>query len=121
MTQPLTHSDMRRLWRDGERQPDMAAFQRRIKETRAARKMTLDEVAEASGFTKSHVWELERGKSRNPTVRAVWSLAHALGVSPAYLLGLDDATSDLDPLAHQVATLISAEIARRERIGERQG
>lgn len=96
-----------------DRSPDMEAFQRRIKETRAARKMSLDEVAAASGFTKSHVWELERGKSRNPTVRAVWSLASALGVTPAYLLGLDDGRADLDPLAHQIATIINVELVRR--------
>lgn len=63
-------------------EPDMASFQRRITDTRAARKMTLQDVADASGFTKSHVWELERGSSRNPTVRTVWSLASALGVRP---------------------------------------
>lgn len=69
--------------------PDMAQFQERIRSTRKARNMSLQDVADASGFTKSHVWELERGRSRNPTVRAVWSLANALGVSPAWLLGLD--------------------------------
>lgn len=95
--------------------PDMEAFQRRIAETREARRMSLQEVADASGFTKSHVWELESGRSRNPTVRAVWSLASALGVSPAYLLGLDDRKSMLDPLAHQVAVIINTELTRRLR------
>lgn len=96
-------------------QPDMDAFQKRIADTRAARRMSLQEVAEASGFTKSHVWELEQGRSRNPTVRAVWSLASALGVSPAWLLGLDTDSSELDPLAHQIAVLINHELIKRER------
>ena len=98
---------------EGRAAPDMKVFQRRMTETRKARRMTLQEVADASGFTKSHVWELERGSSRNPTVRAVWSLAHALGVTPSWLLGLDDKTSQLDPLAHQIAVIINMELARR--------
>lgn len=93
----------------------MEEFAERVAEVRAARKMSLQELADASGFTKSHVWELEQGRSRNPTVRAVWSLADALGVSPAWLLGLDHNASMLDPLAHQIAVLINAEISRRKQ------
>lgn len=52
-------------------------------EIAAARKrarMSLQDVADASGFTKSHVWELEQGRSRNPTVGMVAGLSKALGV-----------------------------------------
>lgn len=91
----------------------MALFAARIVETRKLRRMSLDDVAVASGFTKSHVWELEKGRSRNPTVRAVWSLARALCVSPAWLLGMDHEVMHLDPLVHQVAALINVELARR--------
>jgi transcriptional regulator with XRE-family HTH domain len=92
--------------------PDMAQFQERIRSTRKARNMSLQDVADASGFTKSHVWELERGSSRNPTVRAVWSLANALGVSPAWLLGLDTGGVVIAPLALEIAALIERRIAR---------
>lgn len=91
----------------------MELFAARIAETRKLRRMSLDDVAVASGFTKSHVWELENGRSRNPTVRAVWSLARALCVSPAWLLGMDHEVMHLDPLVHQVAALINVELARR--------
>lgn len=94
-------------------EPDMPRMRQRIAQARASRKMSLQEVAQASGFTKSHVWELENGRSRNPTVRAVWSLARALAVSPAWLLGLDERQSALDPLALQIAALIDREIAVR--------
>jgi len=90
----------------------MAQFQERIKTTRKARNMSLEDVAAASGFTKSHVWELERGSSRNPTVRAVWSLAKALGVSPGWLLGLDPNGVHIEPLALEIAALIERRIAR---------
>ncbi|GGP00874.1 helix-turn-helix domain-containing protein [Stakelama pacifica] len=94
-------------------EPNIAEFQSRIAETRAARGMTLQQVADASGITKGHVWELEKGRSANPTVRAVWSLARALAVSPAYLLGMDDKRSPIDPLALKIAALIDREISAR--------
>ena len=94
--------------------PDMEGFQQRIRDCRKARNMSLDDVAAASGFTKSHVWELERGKSRNPTVRAVWSLSAALGVTPSWLLGLDTDSSPIDPLALEVAALIERRISERD-------
>lgn len=95
--------------------PDMERFQERIRTTRQARKMSLDDLAAASGFTKSHVWELEKGRSRNPTVRAVWGLSSALGVTPAWLLGLDTDSSPIDPLALEVAALIERRISGRSQ------
>lgn len=43
-------------------------------------RMSLQEVADRSGFTKSHVWEVEKGRSRNPTVGMISGLSKALGV-----------------------------------------
>lgn len=51
-----------------------------IRTTRAARELTLDQVATACGMTKSHVWELEQNRTRNPTVKAMDGLAKALGL-----------------------------------------
>lgn len=93
--------------------PDLDLFAARLREARTLRRMTLQDVADASGFTKSHVWELENGSSRNPTVRAVWALSRGLCVSPAWLLGLDHEVMHLDPLVHQVAALINVELTRR--------
>jgi len=85
---------------------DAGAFGSRIKALRKARRMSLQEVADAAGFTKSHVWELETGRSVNPTIRAVWSLARALGTTPGDLLGLEPGQSALDPVAVSVACLV---------------
>lgn len=101
-------------------EPDMAAFRDRLRTTRQARKMSLEDVAAASGFTKSHVWELEKGTSRNPTVRAVWGLARALGVTPAWLLGMDPNQSAIAPLALEVAALIERRLAVKAHL-ERTG
>jgi len=47
---------------------------------RKAARMSLQEVSDASGLTKSHVWEIEAGRSRNPTIKAVAGLSRATGV-----------------------------------------
>jgi transcriptional regulator with XRE-family HTH domain len=51
-----------------------------IKAARAASRLSLEDVAQRSGFTKSHVWELEQGRARNPTVSMIAGLSEALGV-----------------------------------------
>ncbi len=51
-----------------------------IRSARESARMSLQEVADASGFTKSHVWEVEKGRSRNPTVGMIAGLSRALGV-----------------------------------------
>lgn len=51
-----------------------------IHQRRKALSMSLDQVAEAAGCTKSHIWEMEQDRSRNPTVSMVWGLSVALGV-----------------------------------------
>jgi transcriptional regulator with XRE-family HTH domain len=51
-----------------------------LKAARAHSRMSLQEVADRSGFTKSHIWEVEQGRSRNPTIGMVAGLSKALGV-----------------------------------------
>ena len=51
-----------------------------IHQRRKALRMSLEQVAAAAGCTKSHVWELEQDRSRNPTIAMVWGLAQALSV-----------------------------------------
>lgn len=42
--------------------------------------LSLQELADRSGITKSHMWEIEQGRSVNPTVRTVYGIAKALGI-----------------------------------------
>lgn len=65
-----------------------ALFGERLKGMRAFHRISLQKLADKAGMSKAHVWELESGYSRNPSVTSVWALAAALDVSPAYLLGL---------------------------------
>lgn len=42
--------------------------------------LSLQAVADRAGITKSHMWEIEKGNSVNPTIRTVHGLAKALGI-----------------------------------------
>ena len=97
---------------------DLAGVQARIAEARKARGLSLDAVARASGMSKSHIWEMEQGRSANPSVKAVWAISGALAVSPAWLLGLDPDAPPIDPLALEIAALINARLAVRAHLQE---
>lgn len=60
----------------------------KIRETRKARKMTLQQLSEKAGVSKSMVWGIEHGVHSNPSLTSVCSIAVALGVTVDYLLGL---------------------------------
>jgi transcriptional regulator with XRE-family HTH domain len=91
---------------------DGPALGTRIKLLREMRDMSLEEVGNAAGLTKSHVWAMEQGQAVNPTVNAVWGLSTALSVSPAMLLGLDDRMPPLDPVALKIAGIVHREIKK---------
>ncbi len=47
--------------------------------------LSLQQVAEISGLTKTHIWEMESGKVINPTAKTLVKVANALNASPAHL------------------------------------
>ena len=72
-------------------------------ERREALNLSLQEVADRAGLTKSHIWDLEAGNAKNPTLNSMVSIARALGVSLDYLTGLSTAAPDLHPEALRIA------------------
>lgn len=48
---------------------------------------TLQQVADATGVSKAHVWELEKGRSKNPSYDLVRKLAGHFGVEIDVLIG----------------------------------
>ena len=64
----------------------------------ARRDLEIDqrELSRRSGISPAYISKIERGRSDNVTVDIVFRLANALGVSPAYLLGLTDIPIDND-------------------------
>lgn len=51
-----------------------------IAEERKRLDLSLQQVADRAGITKSHMWELEQGRAVNPTIATVNGLAKALGI-----------------------------------------
>lgn len=85
-----------------------------MRELRAARGLSLQAVADRAGITKSHVWDLEQGGARNPTIGTAVGIATALGVSLDYLTGLTSAEPCLHPEALRIACEVDALLRRAD-------
>lgn len=59
----------------------------RLKELRIKKNQSLQDVADAAGASKAHIWEIERGGSKNPSMELLSKLAEHFGVSVSYLVG----------------------------------
>ena len=68
----------------------------RMTRLRLGKGESLQDVATAVGVSKAHIWELEKGRSANPSMGLVTRLAEHFGVSVAYLIGEDPAAPDAD-------------------------
>jgi transcriptional regulator with XRE-family HTH domain len=70
----------------------------RLKELRMRAGESLQEVADAIGSSKAHIWELETGKNKNPGSDYLIKLADHFNVSIGYLVG-EDAEEDQQLIA----------------------
>jgi len=61
----------------------------RIRELRLKSGDSLQDVADAIGVSKTHIWELEKGRSQNPSVELLVKLADHFKVTIASLVGED--------------------------------
>lgn len=52
-----------------------------IKSMRKNLSLTLQDVADAVGSTKPHIWAIENGKSKNPTISLAYKISSLFGVS----------------------------------------
>lgn len=59
----------------------------KLKELRLRKGSSLQHVADAVGASKAHIWELESGKSHNPSLDLLRRLAEHFGVTVAGLVG----------------------------------
>lgn len=80
----------------------------RIRQLRSERSLSLQQLADRSNLSKAHIWELEKGKACNPTIRAAVTIAAALGVSLDYLCGLSTTQPALHPEALRIACEVDA-------------
>ncbi len=73
-----------------DRSPEITAHMGSfIKARRVALGMSLQDVADAAGCTKAHVWEIEKGRAKNPTLWMILGLCDGLRCTMNDLLGLD--------------------------------
>ncbi len=87
----------------------------RIAELRRKKSESLQQVGDAVGVSKAHIWELEKGRTDNPAMGLVTRLADHFGVSVSYLVGEDidapDADQDLQRIFRQARELNDTERA----------
>ena len=85
------------------------ALGERIAALRIAKRQSLQDVADAVGVSKAHVWQMERGKADNPAMALVTRLADHFGVTVSYLVGekidAEDADAQLAGLFRQAQQL----------------
>jgi transcriptional regulator with XRE-family HTH domain len=65
----------------------------RIKELRIKKNQSLQDVADAVDASKAHIWEIERGGSKNPSMDLLTKLARHFQVTVSYLVG-EEASRD---------------------------
>ena len=65
-------------------------IQEKLKDLRVERKLTLEELSEQTGISKSALRNYEINDYKDISHRAIYRLAKCYGVSADYLLGLTD-------------------------------
>jgi transcriptional regulator with XRE-family HTH domain len=58
----------------------------KINELRRAKSLTLEQLAAATGSSKSYMWEIENKDVARPSAEKLDKIASALGVTPAFLI-----------------------------------
>jgi transcriptional regulator with XRE-family HTH domain len=64
----------------------------KLRELRIRKGMSLQQVADNVGASKAHVWDLETGKSTNPSIDLLKKLSRCFDVSVADLIGENPAS-----------------------------
>lgn len=69
----------------------------KLRDLRGKSKKSLQEVADEVGASKAHIWELETGKSKNPSIDLLTKLANCFKVSVSDIIGENPAGADEKP------------------------
>ena len=64
-----------------------SAFGLRLRRLREAKKLTLQQVADAVGCTKAYIWELEMKDGQRPSAERIQAIAKVLGVTMEDVMG----------------------------------
>ena len=72
------------------------AIGERLKALRIASGESLQQVADAIGASKAHIWELESNKSKNPSLDLLRKIANHFDTSIAYLINEQEGGAKAD-------------------------
>ena len=75
----------------------MSTLAEKLRELRVDKKVSLQTVADAVGVSKPHIWELEKGKVKSPSMELVTKLASFYRVTLDYLAGTGDKEYQASP------------------------
>ena len=64
-----------------------SAFGVRLRRLREAKRLTLQQVADAVGCTKAYIWELEMKDGQRPSAERIQAIAKVLGVTMEDVMG----------------------------------
>lgn len=84
----------------------------KLKALRQKKGQSLQQVGEAVGVSKAHVWELERGTSSNPGTELLTRLAEHFKVTVAFLL--DESTEPQEASALQFFREFEGKLTERD-------
>jgi transcriptional regulator with XRE-family HTH domain len=78
----------------------------KLRQLRLKRSESLQDVADAVKASKAHIWEIETGKSKNPSLGLLTGLADHFNVSVSHLTGeAPDKNSDGEELLVMYRTM----------------
>lgn len=69
----------------------------KLKELRMRNRMSLQELADTVEASKAHIWDLETGRSKNPSIELLTKLSKAFAVGVADLIGENPSGANEEP------------------------
>jgi len=85
----------------------------RMKAMRLRRRESLQDVADSIGASKTHIWELESGRAKNPSLELLTKLANHFRVPIRSLVGESDQEAKDEDLVRMFRQL--SELPERDR------
>lgn len=85
----------------------------RMKAMRLRRRESLQDVADSIGASKTHIWELESGRAKNPSLELLTKLANHFRVPIRSLVGESDKEANDEDLIRMFRQL--SELPERDR------
>jgi transcriptional regulator with XRE-family HTH domain len=89
------------------------ALKDNIRKHRERNRKSLQELADAVGASKAHIWELETGRAKNPSIELLTKLAKTFDVSVSDLIdenpGAPDDSPELVALYRELKELSDAD------------